>query len=94
MSKFHIRIENLETGEAFIDKDTDCIVGAVNLGDKTRVLGLTHCNALALAETVSSADDAVRELKEEHPIIEVLLGGHALMKSDDQTSPDDEPENN
>mgnify|MGYP003293444124 CR=1 FL=1 len=95
MSKFHIRVEDLETGETYLDTDTDCIVGAVDIGEnKTHALGLTCCTPLILAGTILGAKRTIRQVREDHPVIEGIISLYEFLRSDAKTTPDDQNDQN
>lgn len=68
MEKFHITIKDNETGEIFLDRDTSCVVGALDEpGGTTGVFGNTHCNAIELAATATGAINAAIKTAKQLP---------------------------
>jgi hypothetical protein len=55
MEKYQIIIKNRATGEVLVDVNTNAIIGAVDTGATTRVLGLINCEDRDLAATAAGA---------------------------------------
>ena len=62
MEKFQITIKNQETGEVLVDINTNAIIGAVDNGAGTRVIGLTDCKGHDLAATAAGALQAANRV--------------------------------
>ena len=72
MKKFHIIFKNNETGEIIHDTDTDAIIGAIHLEEKTACVGLTNCNGAELLSTIRGAKQVIKEMVEENPALSIL----------------------
>lgn len=62
MEKFQITIKNQETGEVLVDINTNAIIGAVDYGASTRVIGLINCEGRDLAATAAGALQAANRV--------------------------------
>lgn len=72
--KFNIVITNNETGETVLNEHTNCIVGAINNGDR-RAMGFSLCesNAADIAATVSASREAGVKCCADNPAVALAL---------------------
>lgn len=73
MSKYHISIIDLETGENIADADTDCIIGAYEDAEHaTNSIAYTACDSATLTLTVIGAEKSAKRLREKYPTIKSI----------------------
>lgn len=71
---YKVTITNNENGIVLIDEENAvAIVGAVANKQITAKIGFAGCNALYLADAILGAEDVISELKNQVPIVDVLL---------------------
>ena len=56
MKRFKVQITDLKTGKKEIDVETNCLIGAVNEGDGTRLLFFAETNAINIANAMIQAE--------------------------------------
>jgi hypothetical protein len=66
---YHITITNNETGETLLDRNTDCIILAVDTEKKTSGALLCNCDPLTVATTIRVVKRAIEDNLTENPEI-------------------------
>ena len=70
--KFKFVVIDNETSEVKEEIDTDCIIAGVSREDEFQAIGITHCNAETMAKTIVTAENVIKKLKKENPVVAVL----------------------
>lgn len=71
---YKVTITNNENGEVIVNEENAvAIVGAVANKQNTAKIGFTDCNTLYLANAILGAETVISEIKNEVPIVDVLL---------------------
>lgn len=76
---FHIIITD-RNGNALCDSDSDCIVGAYDVGDGVQLIGFVECNGNALCETCLGAKNSIDTLLKDKPIWALKMELLGLIK--------------
>ena len=70
---YHITITNKKTGEVEYDEDTNVILGAFDVGDKSSGFSLAAADAVTCASVLASARKAIEAFTKENPQLELIL---------------------